>query len=300
MTLKSPILALFLSGMFTSIAHADIDQGKEAYFMGNYQRALKAFMPDARKGNSYAQIKIGQMYENGWGVERDYLIAKKWYEQAATGGDPIAHVAIGKLYAYGRGVMKDYNTAEAHLLKAAALEYPHAYYVLGDIHNDAYAFGYNESYALKYYVMAAESNAAASSQNGHFRKGTGQWFRLITPKGVQATRRIADEGNVVAQLNTGLRYYFGEGVAINHTTANSYFLMAALAGNAEAQNFLAQNKVMQDPEGFDKIFVFKWFSIAAANGDPIAKTNKAKLQSNMSSEEIRIAEAAAKRWLNKN
>lgn len=282
---------------FAPFSYADVDAGKEAYFMGEYDRAHTELLPEAEKGDSYAQIKIGQMYENDWGVERDFTAAHHWYERAANGNDPEGLVALAKLYGYGRGVIKDYNTAEAYLLKAVELGHYHAYYVLGDFHNDDYAFGHNDQHALKYYLLAAEHNAAANSVNGHFRKGSGQWFRLITAKGVQMTRNTADTGNVYAQLNTGLRYYFGEGVIKNHNTANTYLLMAALAGNLEAQNYLAQNRVLQSPMGFDKVFVDKWFTIAAMSGDKLAQKNKLNVENEMTAQQISKAEDAAKKWL---
>ncbi len=235
----------FLSGlMCTNIAFADIEVGKEAYYMGEYERAIAAFMPDAEAGNTYAQIKIGFMNENGWGTERSYVAAVEWYSRAIEGGDPEGSVALAKLYAYGRGLPRDYDRVEALIHDAADKGYHHAYYVMGEFHNDDDAFGLNTRQALDYYLLAAEHNAAATMVSGHYRPGTGQWFRLLSPRGVQATRRIADEGNVYAQLNTGLRYYYGEGAVKNHNTANSYFLMAALNGNVEAQKYLAQNRVI--------------------------------------------------------
>lgn len=293
---NSNVLFYFL---YFHVAVANIDQGKEAYFVGEYERALELLLPEANNGSSYAQIKMGFMHENGWGTERSFNEALNWYEKAATADDPEGHISLAKLYAYGRGVVKDYNTAEEHILKAVKLGHPHAYYVLGDFHNDNEAFGFNESYALRYYLLAAAQNAAATSVNGHFRKGSGTWFRLITPKGVQTTRRAADDGNVYAQFNVGLRYYFGEGVGKNHNVANSYFLMAAHSGNAQAQNYLAQNRVLQNPDDFDKIFVTKWFSVAAENGNKQAKINKENLESTMSDREIKQAEEATRAWLDR-
>ncbi|MEZ5759169.1 MAG: tetratricopeptide repeat protein [Emcibacteraceae bacterium] len=274
-------------------AHADIDQAKEAYFMGDYSRAMNEFMPLAEQGNTYAQIKVGQLYENGWGTDINYELAREWFEKAAAADDPLAHVALGKLYGYGHGVPKNYSRAQTHLLKAADLGYPHAYYILGELHNDDFALGHNDDYALEYYILAAEHDSAASLINGHFRTGTGQWFRLITPKGVALTRKYADAGNIYAQFNTGIRYYFGEGVEKTIKRPKPIFLMAADAGNAEAQNYLAQNRVMENPTGFDKIFVTKWFFVAAENGNPDARNNQLRIEADMTADQIKEAHAAA-------
>jgi TPR repeat protein len=292
-------ITLAIIGMLMSAitAQADIDAGKEAYFMGDYERAIEAFMPDAETGNTYAQIKIGFMYENGWGVEKSYVSAVNWYQRAIDGKDPEGSVAMAKLHAYGRGLPRDYSRVEALILDAAEKGYHHAYYVMGDFHNDANAFGFNTRQALDYYLRAAEKKAAANLVNGHYRVGKGQWFRLITARGVQATRRLADEGNMYAQFNTGLRYYFGEGVSKNHMTANSYFLMAALSGNVEAQKYLAQNRVMEDPVGYDRVFVHKWFSIAAASGSKEAERSKSAMETDMTAEQIAQSKSEADEWL---
>ncbi len=290
-------LSALLIIIFMSIAHADLERGKEAYFMGAYERAIKELMPQAEDGSTYAQLKIGFMYENGWGVDKDLSVAKDWYERAVAADDPDGHIALAKLAAYGRGMDKNVKFAEALLLRAADLGFYHAYYVLADFHNDTLAFGQNDRYALQYYLLAAENNAAASSVDGHYRKGTGQWFRLLSKRGVQMTRRAADDGNVHAQFNIALRYYYGEGVSKNHRIANTYFLMAALAGNAEAQNYLAQNQVMYDPIGYDRVFVYKWFTIAAKSGYGQASKNRQKIACDMTSDQIEEAEAQAKTWM---
>ncbi|MCP5381704.1 MAG: sel1 repeat family protein [Kordiimonadaceae bacterium] len=289
------ILLLVLSSI---PAFADIEQAKEAYFMGDYSRAMTEFLPLAEQGDTYAQIKVGQLYENGWGTDINYEKAREWYGKAAAVDDPMAHVALGKLYGYGHGVSKNYSRAQSHLIKSADLGYTHAYYILGELHNDDFAFGHNEDYAIEYYILAAEHNSAASLINGHFRTGTGQWFRLITQKGVALTRRYADAGNIYAQFNTGLRYYFGEGVEKNHRMAETYFMMAADAGNAEAQNYLAQNRVMENPAGFDKIFVDKWFFVAAENGNPDARNNQIRIEADMTADQIKEAHTAAYAILN--
>ena len=38
-------------------------------------------------GNAVAQTNLGLMYDNGLGVEQDYVQAHKWYNIAGTNGD---------------------------------------------------------------------------------------------------------------------------------------------------------------------------------------------------------------------
>ncbi|MBT5074801.1 MAG: sel1 repeat family protein [Kordiimonadaceae bacterium] len=290
---KTIFLITLLYGPFS---YADIDGGKEAYFIGDYEKAHNELLPDANDGNSYAQIKIGFMYENGWGVAKDYTAARNWYQKAAKLNDPEGHVALAKLYAYAKGTSRDKALAERHLLKAAELGLNHAYYVLGDINNDDFAFGHNDKDALKYYLMASSHNAAARSRNGHYSKGSGIWFRLITGQGVTLTREAADNGNTHAQFNVALRYHFGEGVPRNFDLAENYFLLAAKSGIIEAQNFVGQNRAVKDGNNIDKIFVDKWFTIAAQGGNKDAMRNKQKIETSMTADEILTAEMQATNW----
>lgn len=48
-----------------------------------YERAATA-------GNAIAMTNLGALYENGWGVPKDYTHARQWYEKAAAGGYEIA------------------------------------------------------------------------------------------------------------------------------------------------------------------------------------------------------------------
>ena len=40
---------------------------------------------------------LGQLYEKGWGVTRDYTQAREWYQKAADVGNPNAQEALWRL-----------------------------------------------------------------------------------------------------------------------------------------------------------------------------------------------------------
>src|SRR5258708_15568338 len=50
---------------------------------------------------------LGQLYEDGQGVPRDYVEALKWYRMAADQGDIWAQLAVGRFYEKGNGVLQD-------------------------------------------------------------------------------------------------------------------------------------------------------------------------------------------------
>lgn len=276
---------------------ADIDRGKEAYYMGEYERAIAEFTPDAENGDTYALVKLGFMAENGWGTSKDYQKAHGFYKRAADLDSAEGYISLAKLYAYAKGVNKNEQTAKNYLLKAVSFGENHAYYILGNFYNDLFAFGEQADEALKWYLMAAENNAAAYSRNGHYTMGSGHWFRLNTPEGVMVTRNAADNGNIYAQFNTGLRYHYGEGVPKDYDIAEEYFLKAANAGHIESQRFVGQNHAVKNMQNTNNVFIDTWFTIAAIGGNKEAMRNKAKIELSMSKEEIFEAEKAADKWL---
>ena len=58
-------------------------RGLEAFDKGDYEIALKFWMPIAEEGYPEAQYNVGLMYYNGEGVPQDYNIAYEWFMLAA-------------------------------------------------------------------------------------------------------------------------------------------------------------------------------------------------------------------------
>ncbi len=112
MIAKRGILAVFLALVLSapSLA-ANFQVGWEAYDRGDYARALQEWGPLAEQGDAGAQVGLGVMYSNGWGVSQDDAEAVKWYRLAAEQGDAMAQFSLGFMYDDGRGVPRD--SAEA-------------------------------------------------------------------------------------------------------------------------------------------------------------------------------------------
>jgi TPR repeat protein len=80
------ILAILL----TSLAHADFQDGVDAYDRKDYETALKEWQPLAEEGDALAQYNLGVMYANGQGVPQDYVQAHMWVNLAAAQGYEMA------------------------------------------------------------------------------------------------------------------------------------------------------------------------------------------------------------------
>lgn len=84
----------------------------EEYFKAkNYSQAFEKYQILANQGYAPAQHKLGWLYQNGWGTQRDYSQAMQWYSRAAEQGHAGAQSGIGMLYEEGLGVTKDLHEA---------------------------------------------------------------------------------------------------------------------------------------------------------------------------------------------
>ena len=87
----------------------------------------------AEQGNAEAQFNLGQLYEHGRGVPKDYAEALRWYRLAAEQGDPFAQFDLGSHYSEGIGVPKDEKEALRWWQSAAAQGFPPAQHSLGKV-----------------------------------------------------------------------------------------------------------------------------------------------------------------------
>ena len=95
------------------LAYGGINSGDAAYNQGDYGAALREWRPLAEQGDAGAQLNMGFMYSNGYGVPQDHKEAIKWYRRAAEQGNNRAQYNLGLMYDAGYGVPQDY--VQAHM-----------------------------------------------------------------------------------------------------------------------------------------------------------------------------------------
>ncbi len=98
----------------------DFQAAEDAYDRGDYETALKKFLPLAEQGLAAAQHYMGVMYGEGKGVPQDYAEAMKWYRLAAEQGDADAQYNLGGMYFSGHGVARNHIQAYRWVTLAAA------------------------------------------------------------------------------------------------------------------------------------------------------------------------------------
>ena len=84
-----------------------LQAGQSAFNRQKYRVAYEMWEPLAKRGVAEAQYGLGFMFESGWGVEKDYAEAVKWYRMAARQGHAKSQYNLGILYIHGLGVEQD-------------------------------------------------------------------------------------------------------------------------------------------------------------------------------------------------
>ena len=82
----------------------------------------------AENGDAAAQAEMGERYENGREVVRDYSVAVSWFRQAAEQGHAPGQTGLGSMYRRGRGVQQDYAEAARWFRRAAEQGYASGQY----------------------------------------------------------------------------------------------------------------------------------------------------------------------------
>jgi hypothetical protein len=89
-------------------------------------QAMRWYLKAARQGYPKAQHNLALLYEDGKGVPQDYAQAAIWYKKAAQAGFSEAQNNLAVLYILGNGVEADRAQAESLLRQAVAQGNPNA------------------------------------------------------------------------------------------------------------------------------------------------------------------------------
>ncbi len=110
--------------------------GRALELAGSYREAKAEYVKAAHAGSATAMRNLGQLYESGEGLPKDYAAARLWYKRAAANGDVGGMINLGLLYKIGLGVPKDYAAARRWFKRAASVGAAPAMTNLGTLSDD--------------------------------------------------------------------------------------------------------------------------------------------------------------------
>ena len=234
-----------------SYVEGELNRGKAALQLKNYDEAAARFGKLARAGNPAAQFYMGRLTAMGLGVEQDLAKATEWFLASAKQGYVEAQAVVGLHYMEGIGVAPSY--AEAVRWSALAADKGHG----GAAYNLAkmYAAGgpglpADRGQAEKWAKVAvakgfpdplrahAEPPRRAPEALAIAKEGDRRFNAGDTAGAARAFARCAEMGDATCELNLGWLYEQGKGVPQNLATAVRWYRAAAEQNHPKAEENL--------------------------------------------------------------
>jgi len=188
--------------------------------------------------------------------------AVRLWEAAARAGDARAQYNLAVLLDEGRVVVRDTEAAAFWYAQAARSDYPPAQFNLALMFLQGEGVGRDPEQARLLFQLAAR------------------------------------RGHPQACFNLGQMFAEGEGgLPQDYAQAAHWYERAAEGGLAEAANNLGIRYAMGQGVARDDAAAYRWFSIAAALGDPLAPRHRDRVAQELEPEAVVAAGQAAKRWL---
>lgn len=297
-------------GVAGGCAGPKYQKGMKNYNPDDPAAAVRQLKPLAEGGNADAQFNLGSLYYQGWGLPQDYQEAIKWFSKSADQGHSAAQVNLGALYAEGvHGVIaKDYPQAlKWHILAAArgdgeaitlrdnlAVKMTPAQIAEGQRLAREFKPEDMHARALKEMVQAAEKGDALAQFKVGLKYYFGQGTALDYREAIGWFKKAGLQGNPLAQSNVGYMYEKGEGVPQDFVEAAKWYRLASLRGNAQAQFSLGSMYEKGYGVVLDEVQALKWFTLAAAQGGATARSARDRITAWMTPAQIAEAQRLAR------
>jgi len=236
----------------------------------DWATAREAFKRAAQGGSPSAMSYLGWMHEQGHGVEADSERAAFWYARAARAGAPRFALKLGWMYLAGDGVAQSREQANYWFRSALADGYAPARFALAS-------------------VLLGDGLSAQPAVVGEVDPGVLEARDLL--------EQALAEGDVRASYFLARIHLEGiGGHPVDPRRAFEYAHLGADAGMPGLQGWLGL--FHRDGVGteVDPLQAAVWARLASIGGDPLGEALWVDLQSRLSPEQRRLAEARARQW----
>ena len=204
---------------------------------GGALRWLQWLRGAAEQGYAYAQVNLGRMYREGWGVPQDDAEAVRWYRLAAAQGHANAQIGLAMMYGFGQGVPQDDAEMVRWYRLAAAQGNAYAHYPLGLLYAEGRGVPRDDAEAVRWYRLSAEQGYADAQTTLGFMYTEGRGVPQDYTEAVRWYRLAAEQGNAGGQYRLGIMFRNGRGVPQDHVQAHVWFNLAASRQTGENREF---------------------------------------------------------------
>lgn len=193
---------------------------------------MEQLVADAEAGDAEAMAKLGRMYHDGDGVEKNYEAARSWYEKAGEAGYGLAYLWLGDTYYFPDGEGGDYGKSFEYYSKAAEAGISDAMGNLGVLY--AFGRGVEQDYekAVQWYEKAADAGCVWAMRNlGDIYLRGRDGIEVDEEKGLDLLKQSADAGFTDGYYTLGSYYHYTKQ---DFAQAEEYYMKALEAGNSLA------------------------------------------------------------------
>ncbi len=128
-------------------------------------KGLLALEPTADKMQPYIWYHLGRLYNFGYGTERNFSEALKWFQKAATADNSYAQYSLGSLYYYGKGTEQNYKKVFGWFKKSADNDNVYACYEAAKMFRDGIGIEKNTKQAEMYFQKAYSGFQKVAAEN---------------------------------------------------------------------------------------------------------------------------------------
>ena len=150
--------------------------------------------------------------------------------------------------------------------------------------------------AFRLLLPLADRGVVKAQVNLGIMYASGHGVAKNDAEAVKWFKKAADQGDLFAQHNLGVMHEEGRGIRQDRAKAAEWFGKAADQGLADAQYDLGRAYAEGRGVEQDYVIAYKWFSLAAARGDQRAAHNQRLVSQRMSSNQIEQAQKLVLEW----
>ena len=247
----------------------------------DYEKAFEFY--NKVPNNSYAQCKLGSMYDRGYHGIPNYKMARHWFKLSALQGYYVAQYMLAERYLQRDKMVK----AVIWYSLSANQGFIEARYKLGSLYFGKYK---NYDKALYHFRLAAKAGHVLGQLYVGMCYERGCGVPIDHQESMKWYLLSAHQGNAVAQNNVGYSYLTGKGGPIDYSKARTWFLLSATQGFVMAQYHLGF--LYDTGKGVDVNYAeaYDWYKLASDQDDIDAKERllwfldlKTRIQSNTKS-----------------
>jgi uncharacterized protein len=148
--------------------------------------------------------------------------------------------------------------------------------------------------ALLEWKPLAEQGDALSQVNLGLMYDEGKGVAQDYKTAVKWYQLAAEQGDVRAQYNLGLKYSVGKGVTQDYKTSIKWYRLAVEQGSNIAQNNLGSMYFQGKGVVRDIIYAHMWWNISASNGNESARKKRDIIEKKMKPSDILTAQTLAR------